>query len=174
MIVVLTSSSAPAIRALAVQHDLVLGDVECDPRRDAVDGALERLVGERLHLATAVAHHVVVVMAVGPRGLVTGGSLADLDAADETQPDELVEDPVDRGAGDGAAALAQRVLDVVGAERAGLAIEEVDDRGAGAAAAEPSVGETLIGVFGPGGHRTFDGSGENDSRQASRRRVGAA
>ena len=127
----------------------MLGDVEGDAPGEPVDGALELVVGEGLHVAAAVADHVVMVVAVGARGLVARGALADLDAGDEAEPDELVEHAVDRGARDGAILGAQRVLDVVGAQRARLAIEQGDDRGPRAAAAEAGLGEAAVGVLGP-------------------------
>jgi hypothetical protein len=48
-----------------VEHDLVLGHGEGDAVGEAVDGALEVVVGEGLHVAAAVADHVVMVVAVG-------------------------------------------------------------------------------------------------------------
>ena len=144
----------PAGGALAVEHDLVLGHGEGDAVGEAVDGALEVVVGEGLHVAAAIADHVVMVVAVGAGGLVAGRALADLDARDEGEADELVEHAVDRGAGDAATVGAQRVLDVVGAQCAGLTVEQRDDRGARAAAAEAGLGEAAVGVLGPRLHRS--------------------
>jgi ABC-type Mn2+/Zn2+ transport system permease subunit len=50
-----------AVAAGAVEHDVVLGDVEGDAARDPVDRALELLVLERDDLAAVVADEVVVV-----------------------------------------------------------------------------------------------------------------
>src|SRR5690349_3833657 len=143
-----------ALGALAVEHDLVLGHGEGDAAREAVDGALEVIVGEGLHVAAAIADHVVMVVAVGARGLVARRALADLDARDERKPHELVEHAIDRGAGHAAAVGAQGVLDLVGAQGAGLAVEQRDDRGARAAASEAGLGEAAIGVLGPRRHRS--------------------
>ena len=131
----------------------MLGHVEGDAGGEAVDGALELVVGEGLHVAAAVADHVVMVVAVGARGLVARRALADLDARDEAEADELLEHAVDRGARDAAAVGAQRVLDLVGAQRARLAVEQADDRGPRAAAAEAGLGEAAVGVLGPRLHR---------------------
>ena len=141
----------------------MLGDVEGHAGREAVDGALELVVGERLNLAAAVADHVVMVMAVGAGGLVARGVLADLDAGDQTEADELLEHAVHRGPGDAAPVAAQRVLDVVGAQCARLMVEQADDRRTRAAATETGLGEAAFGVLGPRLHHG-DGSDENGSR----------
>ena len=74
----------------------MLGHGEGDAVGEAVDGALEIVVGEGLHVATAIADHVVMVVAVGAGGLVAGRALPDLDARDQGEADELVEHAIDR------------------------------------------------------------------------------
>ena len=58
---------------------------------------LERGVGERLDLAAVVADDVVVVVAVGQRGLEAGDPVAHVDPLHEPELGEHVEHAVDRG-----------------------------------------------------------------------------
>ena len=131
----------------------MLGDVEGHAPGEAVHRALELGVGERLHLAAGVADHVVVMVLAAARGLVAGAVLTDLDAAEHADAGELVEHAVDRRAGHRAAAGAQLVLDLVGAQRALLTVEQLDDRRAGAAPAEARLGEPALRVLTPVVHR---------------------
>ena len=65
----------------AVEHDVVLGDLERHPARDAVDRPLELGVLERCHRPARVADEVmVVVTAAGVQRLVADDALAELDA----------------------------------------------------------------------------------------------
>src|SRR6185503_17518932 len=84
-----------AVRAGAVQHDLVLGDLERDALGDAVERGLELVVGERDDLAAARADHVVVMVGARAVGLVAGDALADFELRHEAESLELVEDAVD-------------------------------------------------------------------------------
>ena len=118
-----------------------------------MDRALELVVGERVDVAAGVADHVVVMIAAGPRGLVPRDVLTDLDAGEQAEADQLVEDAVDPGAGHRAAVGAQRGLDVVDGQRAGLTVEQLDDRRARAAPAEAGVGEAALRVLTPVVHR---------------------
>src|SRR3954449_790543 len=140
---------ALALGARAVEHDLVLGDLERHALGDAVDRRLELGVGERDHLAAARAHHVVVMVVAGAVGLVPGDPLADLDLRHEAEPLELVEHAVDARARDAAPALAQLRLDLVGRQRAGLVVEQPDDGRAGATAAEAGLREPRRSDLGP-------------------------
>ena len=129
----------------------MIGDVERHARREAVDGALQRVVLERLQAAAAVAHQVVVVLA-GVRALrfVARHAVADVHAGEQSERDELVEHAVDRGAADApAVAGAQPVLDVERGERAGLLVEQLDHGLAGAAAPVAGAGEPLERVLRP-------------------------
>src|SRR5256885_14597088 len=63
--------------ARAVQHDVVVADVEAHPPREAVDRRRQRPVPERGDPSAGVAHEVVVVHPAGGDGLVAGGVLAD-------------------------------------------------------------------------------------------------
>src|SRR5919197_6154254 len=104
------------------------------------------------------------MVAPGAGGLEAREALADVDAVDEPQLLELLDDPVDTRARDAAlAALAQRLLDLDGRQRAALAIEQLEHRGAGAAAAVARRGERGGRVLGParvpgGAHRTSKAS----------------
>jgi hypothetical protein len=135
----------------------VLGDLEGDAVGDAPDRLLELGVGEGDDLAAVVADHVVVmVLGAGAMGLVAGDALADLEAQNEVEALELVEDPVDAGARHRAAVLAQPRLDLVGRERARLRPEQLEHARSRAAAAEARLRELASRVLGPevgrGGH----------------------
>src|SRR4051794_1324990 len=100
--------------AMAVQRDVVIGDVERDPRGEAADGALERVVLEGLQAPAPVADQVVVVLVLvlRPLRLVARDAVTHLHAREQPERDQLVEHPVDRRAADPAAVtLAQAVLD---------------------------------------------------------------
>jgi hypothetical protein len=108
-----------AVRAGAAQRDVVRGDVVAEPAAGALDQGLELGVLERGALAAGVADRVVMVLAAGVGRLEAGGA-ADLDAVHEPEPVEHVERPVDAGQADRAVALAQAVVDVLGAQAAVL------------------------------------------------------
>ena len=67
--------------------------------------------------------------------LVAGGAAADLDPLHQAQLLELLERPVDAGPADRRPAAAQLVVEVEGGDRAVVAGQRLDHRGAGAAAA---------------------------------------
>ena len=74
-----------------------------------------------------------MVALAGADRLVAGHCLSDLELLHEVQALELVEDPVDAGAADGALARAQSVLDLDRRQRAGLRVEQLEQRPAGCA-----------------------------------------
>ena len=78
----------------AVQHDIMLGDLERDATRDARDRALELGIFERRDPAAFVADEVVVVVAAGMDGLVAHDALPELDPRDQLELLELIEDAV--------------------------------------------------------------------------------
>ena len=125
-----------------MQDDVVGADVVAEPLAEAVDEPLELGVRERVLLAAAVADRVVVVLAAGVGGLEAGGA-ADVDPVHEPELGERVERPVDAGEADGAAAVAQAVVDLLRAQAAGLAAEQLEHLAAGAARAVPGAGELL-------------------------------
>jgi len=127
----------------------VLGDLERHPFRQPPDRPLELGVLERDHLAAGVADHVMV-MAFPAGRLEAGQALADLDARDQAQLLELLEDPVDAGPRDAAAAtVAQRLLDLGRRQRAALLVEQRDQRRAGPAAPVARAGQRLRGALAP-------------------------
>ena len=123
----------------------------------ARERALEPVVGERLDPAAVVADEVVmVVVTVAARRLEARDAVADVDPLDEPQGGERLERPVDARDADGAAGGADAVVDLLRREAAPLLVEELDDRPAGAPAAEPGGAEAGERVVGPARHRTDD------------------
>ena len=117
---------------------------------EAVDELLELRVLECVESAAAIADRVVVVLAAGVGGLVTGGAV-DVDAADEPEARQHVDRAVDAGEADGAFLFAQPVVDRLGAEAALLAGEQRQDLLARAARAVPRARERLLRVCLPSG-----------------------
>src|SRR5215208_6764578 len=93
--------SRSAVRARAAKHDVMRLDGVSEARGDPVDELLELRVLERVEAAAAVADRVVVVLAAGVGGLVTGGAV-DVDAADQAESGEDVDRTVDAGQADAA------------------------------------------------------------------------
>ena len=92
----------------------------------------------------------MVLVAVRALRLVARDAVTDVDAGEQPERDQLVDDAVDRGAADAAAvAGAQLVLDVERGQRAGLLVQQLDDGLAGAAAPVAGAGEPLQRVLGP-------------------------
>ncbi|MDX6369977.1 MAG: hypothetical protein QOG93_1479 [Gaiellaceae bacterium] len=104
---------------------------------DLVDRALEPWVAEGLHLAAVAADEVMMVVAVGTSRLVARDAVAGVDPLHEAKIGERLERPVDRGDPDRTPSPAKAIEDLLRAHAAVLAPEQVDDRAAGAAAAEP-------------------------------------
>src|SRR5215208_2399391 len=118
--------SRSAVRARAAKHDVMRLDGVSEARGDPVDELLELRVLERVEAAAAVADRVVVVLAAGVGGLVTGGAV-DVDAADEPEPGQHVDRAVHAREPDGPLLVAQHVVDRLGAEAALLAGEQAED-----------------------------------------------
>ena len=72
-----------------------------EPACHAVDRALEPRVAERLDLAAVAADEMMVVVAVGRRGLVARDPVTGVDALHQPQLDESLECPVHRSDPDG-------------------------------------------------------------------------
>src|SRR5829696_5701926 len=139
-----------AVGTGSVQDDVVGADRVAQPLAEPVDQPLELRVGERVLLAAAVADRVMVVVAAGVGGLEAGRP-GDVDAVHEAELGEGVERAVDAGQTHRTAAVAQAVVDLLRAEAAGLAPEQLEHLAAGAAGAVPGTRELLTGVVGPGG-----------------------
>src|SRR5581483_8518182 len=105
-----------------------------EPSRHAGELALERLVLERLHLATVAADEMVVVLAVRPRGLVARHPVADVHARHQRLAGEDVEDAVDARDADPLPRRAQALVQLLRGDAALEAVEAADDGAAGAAA----------------------------------------
>src|SRR3954452_1436973 len=120
-------ASRPASRAAAAQRDVVRVDGVLHPSRELVDGGLEVAVLEGGHLAAALAHDVVVVIAAGIDRLVAGDALGGVNAAGEPEAVEQVEGAVDRRHADVLATLVQAVRDLLGGDAGAERGERVDD-----------------------------------------------
>ena len=141
----------------AAEHDLVLLHRVAETPGRALERALEAVVRERLDPAAVVADEVVmVVVTVAARRLEARDAVADVDPLDEPQGGERLERPVDARDADGAAGGADAVVDLLGREAAPLRVEELDDRPACAAAAEPGGAEAVERVIAPARHRPDD------------------
>src|SRR5829696_1813136 len=134
-----------------VQNDVVGPDLVPEPLAQPVDQALELGVGERVLLPAAVADRVMVVVAAGVGGLEAGRA-ADVDAVHEAELGEGVERPVDAGEPDRPAAVAQPLVDLLRAQAARLAPEQLQHLAARPAGAMPRAGQLEAGVIGPSGH----------------------
>src|SRR3954447_22995363 len=90
-----TETLALALGARAVEHDLVLGDLERDALGDAVDRRLELGAGERDNLAAAGAPQVVRTVVAGTVRRVACHPLASSNLRGEPGPVELVKHAID-------------------------------------------------------------------------------
>ena len=115
-----------------------------EPTGRAREGALEAVVRERLDAAAVVADEVMmVVMRVTACGLEARDAVADVDPLHEPEGSEGLERSVHAGDADGAARVADPVVDLLGGAAAVLRLEEVDDRAPGAAPAEAGPAEGI-------------------------------
>ena len=124
---------------------------------EAVDDLLELWVLERVEAAAAVADRVVVVLAARVGGLVARRAVH-IDAVDQLQARENVQSAIDAREADGRAALAQTVVDVLGAQAAVLAGEQGEDLLARTAGPVPGAGQLSMGVIPPSRGHEPDGS----------------
>ena len=139
-----------------------------EPAGDAVDRALEPRIRERLDLSAVAAHEVMVVVAVCRCGLEPRDSVARVDALDEPQVDESVERAVDGRDSDGAPCLAEPVEDLLRAQAAVLAAEELDDRASRAALAKAGLVERVERVRCPGHPPEYSPQSDSENRSHSR------
>jgi hypothetical protein len=101
--------------------------------REALELALEPRVLEGRHPPALLTDGVVVVLATWNHRLVSGDSLAELDALHQSEPVEEIQRPVDARDADVAARLVKLTRDLVCRQAAVLAAEERDDGPSGAA-----------------------------------------
>ena len=138
-----------AIGAAAAQHDVVPADRVAEPLGDPVDQALQLGVLEGVPLAAAVADRVMVMLAARVGRLEAGGPV-DVEPVHERQRGEHLERAVDaREAGRAAVRAAEPVVDLLGAQAAGLALEQAEDLLASAAGAVPGAGELAARMLAP-------------------------
>ena len=106
-----------------------------DPGRRERDRPLERRIAERLHLPAVVTDDVMVVLA-GPGRLEAGDAVAHVDALHQPELRERVEDTVDAGDPDRPALAAEELVQLLRADTAALAREELEDGRPGAPGAK--------------------------------------
>jgi hypothetical protein len=127
LIIELAVGGLAAVRAGADEHDLVFLDGVPEPAGDAVDCTLEPRIAERLDLAAVATDEMVMVVAVGGRGLVARDPVAGVDTLHEPELGERLQRAVHRGDPDRPTRLAQPIVDVLRAHAAVLPAEQLDD-----------------------------------------------
>ena len=114
-----------------------------------------------------------MMLAVGGHPLEHGLPGVDGHPLDQAVPGEKLEHPVDARSAGRHALFTQRVLDLYGAQGAGLAGQQLDHPLACATTLEPSPGKHLVHVLSPGDGRAGShdlsvprqgGEGENESQ----------
>ena len=123
-------------------------DGVAQPAAQRGDQALELGVGEGVAAAAGAADGVVMMVSARIGRLVAGDAV-DIDAMDQPQLREDVERAVDRRQSRSPLAIAELLVDVLGADAAALLGEQLHDGAAGTAAAVSGVREDLRRVFGP-------------------------
>jgi hypothetical protein len=113
----------------------VRGDLVAEASRESFERLLEGGVLEGDDATAIVTDEMVVVLAVGVSGFVTGDAVADVDPLDEPFAAELLENPVDARYADASAVRAQLVEDLLRGQATVLATEKLDDCAAGDAVA---------------------------------------
>ena len=107
------------------------------------------------------------MVAVGRRGLVPRDSVAGIHAPDEPEVDERLECPVHRRNADGAPVFPEPVEDLLGAQAAVLAPEQLDDGAPRTAATIPSVVEHVECVSCPGHRSQYSAPHDFENRSHS-------
>lgn len=110
---------------------------------DVADHALEPLVGEDLDLPAVVADDVMVVLLGASDGLVARDPVAEIESLDEPRFRQHLEHAVDARQPDALALRVQLAVDVLCADAAALALEELDH--AQARKAAPVTGGLQLG-----------------------------
>ena len=104
---------------------------------DAADRPLQAGILEGHHAPAVAADRVMVMVPAGLDPLVAGGAAGHLEPLHEAELLELLERPVDAGPAGVVLAAAQLVVELQRGDRAIVAGERLDHRGAGAAAPQP-------------------------------------
>jgi zinc transporter, ZIP family len=146
----------------------VLVDVVAEAVCHPADRALETRVRERLDLAAVAADEVVVMVAVRRRRLVTRDPVSCVDALYEPQLRDFLDHPVDGRDPDRALRRAEPIEDLLRAQAALLATEQLDHGAARSAGAIAGLVEDSERVFCPGhGPSVSFGDDENRSHSAA-------
>jgi zinc transport system substrate-binding protein len=157
-----------AVAALPAQDDLMRVDAVAESPRGANDRLLERGVRERLDLPAVATDDVVMVIAVRECRLVPRDPVADVDALDEAELQEEVENAVDGGDANRSSARVDSLVELLRARAAGLLSHRVQYGCAGTAGAEARAPEGGIGMRTPGRLRRHQ---KDDSDSHYRARV---
>ena len=150
----------------------MLGNLEVHRLAELADRLLEGAVLEGDHPAAVAADGVVMVVAGRVDPLVAGDAAGDLDPPHQAKLLELLQRPVDAGAGDPGTAAGELVVEVEGGDSALVGGERFDHRGAGAAAAvarllqgrKRVLGPIGLGLGGRGHASMLDGRGAAAAR----------
>lgn len=126
-------------------------DSDSEALGDPVYLALQPRIVERNELAALLADQVVMVLPARVDRLEAGLTLADRHALDQSVLDEQLQHAIDARAAYRRALGAQLVLDLHGAEGAGLARQQFDDPLPCPTALMPGAGENRVHVLGPCG-----------------------
>ena len=103
----------------------------------------------QLYRSSRPKSRLMVVSAVGMAALEPRLTVTDFEALGKSVLDEQIEDPVDARPSGGTPEQAQLVLNLDGAERAGLGRQQLDDALAGAAALQSRLREHGVHVLTP-------------------------
>jgi hypothetical protein len=128
----------------------VLGELVPLGARDALERVFERVVVELVDAAAPVAHEVVMVRAARLRRFEAGAPVTEVDAMDESQLVQLLEDSVDARDSDGAAVGAEPVEQLLGRETAVLLGEVTEDGVARATRSRSGAAQLAARVLLPG------------------------
>jgi hypothetical protein len=110
-----------------MQNDVVLLELEAAIARDAAQRTLEWGIVERLDLAAASAHEMVVVLPAGQRGLEARDPVGQIHAVHEPQLGQLVEDAIHAGDPDGPTLCAKPGVQLLRGHAAVAGGEVVED-----------------------------------------------
>jgi hypothetical protein len=136
-------------------------DGEVDPPRHLLDGVLELVVLEGGDRTAPLADQVVMVLAAGVRGLVSGHALAHLEALHQLHAVEQLERPVDARQTDAGSPLPDEISNLPRGHGATLPPERLDHGNARPARAVAGALQRTQGVCdpilsGPRAHRGND------------------
>ena len=133
---------------MSAEDDFVSAELDAEAVGDLVDRAFEGFVCERADVAGLLVDEVVV-MGFGIGDLVAGHAVLSVEAVQEAEVGELLDDAIDRG-GRPCALGAQLVGDLLRAqETLPFAGKEFDEGGSRGAGSEAGVSRAAVGVSEP-------------------------